>query len=77
MWYTATVELKPGCYGYYSEEKKKFWSNPNKKYSKLGEDNMKKINYKLIQAGEQVQLTGKVLYTKSEQGWGGKHQMVF
>ena len=76
MEYLASMELRTGCYGYFSDEKKKFWSNPTKEHSEQGDKNMKNIGYRLINAGESVQIKGVISFGKKENGWEGR-EFVF
>ena len=76
MKYSAVMELKTGCYGYFSDERKKFWSKPQKEHSEQGDKNMKTIGYRLVKEGEKVPIAGNIDFGKKENGWEG-HELVF
>lgn len=76
MEYTAEMELKSACYGYFSDANKKFFSSPNKKYSEQGDKNMNTLGYRRIKEGEKVSINGKINFVKKENGWEGQ-EFVF
>lgn len=75
MWYNATLELRTGCYGFYSDKSKKMYSDPKKERTSLfdqGVKNMSTVGYRLVQDGDKISISGKLDFSKSEKGWTGR-----
>lgn len=76
MEYSALMELKKGCHGYYLEKSNRFGSTPKNKFSEQGHKNMTGLGYKHVKEGEQVSLTGRIYFSKKENGWDGR-EIIF
>ena len=76
MKYSASVELKAGCFGYFDGKTKKFTSEPRNVFSEQGHKNMTALGYLPMKAGEKASVVGYINFSKSEKGWSGR-ELVF
>lgn len=85
MEYSAVMELKNGCHGYFDEKNKTLrspnkqanFTNPiDKKVSEQGHKNMINLGYRLVKEGEKFPQTGRINFGKKENGWEGQ-EFVF